>query len=228
MQCDPETITQIVAIDGPAGAGKSTVARRVAEKLGFAFLDTGAMYRAATWRAMLHGVDLEDRHALVESTRQMQLEIKEDGGVQQVLVDGRDVTLDIRSPEVTRHIHKLDGIPVLRARLVDLQRRFGARQPTVAEGRDIGTVVFPRAKCKVFLVASLEERAGRRAKELAQRGVTVDFDTLREEIRVRDEQNQTRAESPLRQAQDAVLVDTTELNADQVVERIVDLARERM
>ncbi|HQL93950.1 MAG TPA: (d)CMP kinase, partial [Candidatus Hydrogenedentes bacterium] len=210
--------TRIVAIDGPAGAGKSTVARRVAERLGFAFLDTGAMYRAATWRALARGVDLDDPGALEISTRDMRLEMDETPSGQRVTVDGEDVTAAIRTPEVTRLIYRLDQIPGVRRILVDHQRRFGERGPTVAEGRDIGTVVFPAAKCKIYLDASLDCRTRRRAAELAAKGLPVDFDQLREEIRDRDEKSRTRADSPLRRADDAVLVDSTDLTADQVVD----------
>lgn len=217
--------TRIVAIDGPAGAGKSTVARRVAERLGFAFLDTGAMYRAATWRALARGVDLDDPGALEASTRDMRLEMDETPRGQRVAVDGEDVTAAIRTPEVTRLIYKLDQIPGVRRILVDHQRRFGERGPTVAEGRDIGTVVFPAAKCKIYLDASLDCRTRRRAAELAAKGLPVDFGQLREEIRDRDEKSATRADSPLRRADDAVLLDTTELTADEVVEAIASLAR---
>ncbi|HOC71764.1 MAG TPA: (d)CMP kinase, partial [Candidatus Hydrogenedentes bacterium] len=206
--------TRIVAIDGPAGAGKSTVARRVAERLGFAFLDTGAMYRAATWRALARGVDLHDPEALEASTRDMRLEMDETPSGQRVTVDGEDVTAAIRTPEVTRLIYRLDQIPGVRRILVDHQRRFGERGPTVAEGRDIGTVVFPAAKCKIYLDASLDCRTRRRAAELAAKGLPVDFDQLREEIRDRDEKSRTRADSPLRRADDAVLVDSTDLTAD--------------
>ncbi len=215
---------RIVAIDGPAGAGKSTVARRVAERLGFAFLDTGAMYRAATWRALARGVDLGDADALAASTRDMRLEMDETPQGQRVTVDGEDVTAAIRTPEVTRLIYKLDQIPGVRRILVEHQRRFGERGPTVAEGRDIGTVVFPQAPCKIYLDASLDCRTRRRASELAAKGVPVDFDQLREEIRDRDEKSTTRADSPLRRADDAVLLDTTDMTADEVVEAIASLA----
>jgi len=197
---NPDSIRDVVAIDGPAGAGKSTVARRVAEVLGYAFLDTGAMYRAATWWALNEGIDWDDPAALAASTRAMVFDLSEENGAQRVTVNGRDVSAAIRSPEITRLIHKLDGIRAVRAHLVDLQRTFAAKGPTVAEGRDIGTVVFPKAKCKVYMDASLEQRTRRRAAELAARGVAVDVDDLREEIRVRDEKNMTRGESPLRRA----------------------------
>jgi cytidylate kinase len=215
----------VVAIDGPAGAGKSTVARRVAARLGYAFLDTGAMYRAATWRALTSGVDLNDPVAAAESTRNMRLELNERDDGLEVLVDGQNVTEAIRSPEVTHVIYKLDENPGVRAHLVTLQRAFAAQRPTVAEGRDMGTVVFPDAKCKVFLDASIEERTRRRAAELRTKGVKVDMDALREEIRVRDEKAQTRAIAPLRRAEDATLVDTTHLTIDQVVEMIIGLER---
>ncbi len=220
--------TAIVAIDGPAGAGKSSVAKRAAKALGFAFLDTGAMYRAATWWALEQGVCLEDADALAESTRAMTLEIHEGDQGQQVLVNGTDVTQAIRTPEVTRVIYKLDQNSAVRRHLVALQQRFGARAPTVAEGRDIGTVVFPKAKCKIFMDASLETRAKRREKELAAKGVAVDFGRLCAEIHERDEQSRNRADSPLRMAEDAVLLDTTNLTLDEAVAEIVRLARERL
>ncbi|HNR29604.1 MAG TPA: (d)CMP kinase [Candidatus Hydrogenedentes bacterium] len=221
-------ITRIVAIDGPAGAGKSTTARRVARALGFAFLDTGAMYRAATWCALHNGADLDAPDALAASTEAMELVMNETNGEQRVAVGGVDVTDAIRTPEITRLIYKLDQNPAVRRRLVALQREIGARGPTVAEGRDIGTVVFPEAACKIFLDASLEERTRRRARELESKGVAVDLEALRAEIHDRDEKNRTRRDSPLKQAEDAVLVDTTDMTPDEVVDAIVRLARERL
>ncbi len=220
--------TQIVAIDGPAGAGKSTVAKRVARELGFAFLDTGAMYRAATWRALKHAVNLDDAQALAASTDAMDLVMEETPGGQRVVVDGEDVARAIRTPEVTRLIFKLDQNSAVRRTLVGLQRRFGERQPTVAEGRDIGTVVFPKAKCKIFLDASLECRTRRRAEDLKKAGQPVDLDKLRAEIHDRDEKSRNRADSPLRQADDAVPVDTSGMTIDEVVAEIARLARERL
>jgi cytidylate kinase len=220
--------TQIVAIDGPAGAGKSTVARNVAEALGFAYLDTGAMYRAATWRALRQGTDLEDSEALAASTRAMQLDMQEENGLLRVFVDGEEVTTAIRTPEVTRLIYKLDQNSEVRRRLVELQRAFGERQPTVAEGRDIGTVVFPKARCKIYLDAGLEERARRRARQLAESGIETDIGHLMQEIHERDEKSKRRADSPLRQADDAVVVDTTGMSPVQVVQTLVELARERL
>ncbi len=218
--------TQIIAIDGPAGAGKSSVARAVAQRLGYLFLDTGAMYRAATWRAMHHGIDLDDGEALAVGTRAMELILRETDHGQEVIVDGTDVTRAIRTPEVTRLIYKLDQNSAVRRHLVALQRRMGERQPTVAEGRDIGTVVFPRARCKIFLVASLDARIERRARQLAGKGVEVDRAALRKEIHDRDEQSRNRADSPLRQADDAVLLDTSDMTYEAVVEEVVRMASE--
>jgi cytidylate kinase len=220
--------TQIVAIDGPAGAGKSTTAREVARVLGFAFLDTGAMYRAATWWAIEQGANLDDPQAIVSSTSRMNLEMEESPAGQRVRVNGTDVTDAIRTPEITRQIFKLDQNSQVRAQLVELQRRFGEQQPTVAEGRDIGTVVFPKARCKVFLDASLETRADRRARQLRDKGIDVDMEKLREELNERDEQSRNRADSPLRQAEDAVLLDTTALSFDEAVDEIVALVRKTL
>lgn len=219
-------ITDIIAIDGPAGAGKSTVAKQVAEALGFALLDTGAMYRAATWWALHRGVDLDNPDAVASATREMPLEMREENGRLKILVNGIDVTEVIRSQEVTRQIFKLDQNPGVRRHLAALQRAFGATQATVAEGRDIGTVVFPKAKCKIFLDASLDERARRRAEQLRAQGVETDLEALSREIADRDRRACERKESPLRRADDAVLVDTTSMTLDEVVDGIVHLARE--
>jgi cytidylate kinase len=218
-------ITQVVAIDGPAGAGKSTVARRTARALGFQFLDTGAMYRAATWRALRDGVDFADRDGLVRSTSGMNLQLHDEPAGYRVLVDGEDVSEAIRTPEVTRVIFHLDQIPAVREVLVDLQRTIGAKRPTVAEGRDMGTVVFPAARCKVFLVASIAARAERRAKDLAAKGIAVDLHEVAREIGERDRHTETRETAPLRRADDAVEVDTTAMTIDGVVETIVTMAK---
>ncbi len=223
----PQLIKQIVAIDGPAGAGKSTVARSVADALGFAYLDTGAMYRAATWNAMQQGVDLDDSRALAGATRRMKLELDEHDGKLRVVVNGQDISNAIRTPEVTRCIAKLDHNAEVRAHLVDLQREIGAQRPTVAEGRDMGTVVFPAAKCKIYLDASLDERARRRARDFDSRGISYDADALADEIRARDEKDSTRAIAPLRRAPDAVLIDTSKMNTDEVIAAIVDVVKSR-
>ncbi|MBL7645833.1 MAG: (d)CMP kinase [Candidatus Hydrogenedentes bacterium] len=220
--------TQIVAIDGPAGAGKSTTAKHVARILGFAFLDTGAMYRSATWWALDQGVDLDDPEALAANTAKMTLEIEETDRGQVVRVNGVDVSDAIRTPAITNLIYKLDQNSSVRAQLVALQRRFGEQQPTVAEGRDIGTVVFPKAKCKIFLDASLDARTERRARQLREKGSPVDWDKLRADLHERDEQSRNRADSPLKQAEDAILLDTTLLTFEEAVDEIVALARKAL
>ena len=218
-------VTQIVAIDGPAGAGKSSVARQVARRLGMAFLDTGAMYRAATWWAMHRGVDLDDAEGLVASTRAMPLEMEYRGEDMRIWVDGADVTEAIRTPAVTNNIRKLDGIAGVREPLVGRQRAIAAARPTVAEGRDVGTVVFPEARCKIYLDASLEERIRRRAEQQRQKGLPADLAALREEIVRRDENDRRREVAPLKKAEDACVLDTTSMTLEEVVDEIVERAR---
>ena len=220
--------TQIVAIDGPAGAGKSTTAKAVAKALQFSFLDTGAMYRAATWWAINQEVDLDDGHALAANTARMDFNIEELDTGQRVTVNGVDVSQEIRTPEITGLIYKLDQNSEIRRQLVELQRRFGEKQPTVAEGRDIGTVVFPKAACKVYLDASLDARTARRARQMRKRGLEVDLDVLRADVHERDEQSRNRADSPLCQAEDAILVDTTTMNFEEAVAEVVRLAQEAL
>ncbi len=224
---DPDTLTDVVTIDGPAGAGKSTVAREAARRLGMRFLDTGAMYRAATWWALHSDIHLNDAAALAESTRTMPLQLVEADGNLLVRVDGRDISQAIRTPEVTRCIRHLDGVPAVRSHLVQLQREFAIKGPTVAEGRDMGTVVFPKARCKIFLDASIGERAERRALELEKSGTTVDRATLEAEIAARDDNDRNRSVAPLRPAPDAEHIDTSGKSLEQVIAEVVELAKGR-
>ena len=218
-------VTQVVAIDGPAGAGKSTVARAVAERLGFAYLDTGAMYRAATWWAMNQGIDMDDPEAVTAVTKTMDLDLRDADGGLTVVVNGHDVTTAIRTQEVTLSIYKVSHVPGVRAQIVALQQAIGAKHPVVAEGRDIGTVVFPDAACKIYIEASPAERARRRAADLEAAGEAVDLDQLEREIVERDRGDATRKTSPLKPADDAVILDTTEMTVDESVEAIVALAQ---
>lgn len=210
----------VIAIDGPGGVGKSTVARATAERLGAGHLDTGAYYRAATLAVLEAGVDPADDARVVEVVRQ--ITIGYDGGV--VALDGRDVTDAIRSDEVTGAVSAVSAIPEVRTVVVAAQRRWVEEhgEPVVVEGRDIGTVVFPDAALKVFLTADVHTRAGRRAGDIAAEG--VDVDELTRRLVERDRADSCRTNSPLRPAADAVIVDTTVLSAEQVVTIVLGLA----
>jgi cytidylate kinase len=211
----------VVTIDGPAGAGKSTVARLLAERLGWRLLDTGAMYRAVTVAAMRRGVPLDDPDAVAALAAA--LDVRFPPG--RVLVDGEDVTLAIRDPETSRNVGTVASIPAVRETLRGWQRAFVAEYDTVAEGRDLGTIVFPRAALKVFLTASPEARAGRRHAELAERQVGQAFDEVLRDMQARDAGDVHRAISPLRPADDAETLDTTGLSREEVLEDL--LARVR-
>lgn len=215
----------VVTIDGPAGAGKSSVSREVARRLGFRFLDTGAMYRAATWWCMEQEIDWSDTAAIVETVRAMPFEFAEKESGLHVLVNGRDISQDIRTPEVTNNIRRLDGIADVREPLVALQREFARQGPTVAEGRDQGTVVFPKARCKIYLDASPACRAERRALQLEGQGIAFDKATLLHEIESRDENDRNRSVAPLCQADDAWRLDTSDLSEEEVIAAIVERAR---
>jgi cytidylate kinase len=216
----------VVAIDGPAGAGKTSASRALARRLGFAHVDTGSMYRAVGVLADERGVALDDDvalHALLDGLR---LELAPDG--ERLLVDGRDVTAAIRRPEAGELASRVSTRPVVRERLVELQRALGAGGRVVMEGRDIGTVVFPDAAVKLYLTADPATRAHRRAVELAAAGTTVDEAALAAELTARDRRDAARAHSPLRPAADAIVVDTTDLDLGAVVDRLERLARERL
>jgi cytidylate kinase len=208
----------VVAVDGPAGAGKSTASRTLAERLGYAYVDTGAMYRAVGVLAHDRGVALDDDDALARLVAGLRFELR-DGGAG-LAVDGRDVSVAIRRPHAGELASRVSTRPVVRERLVALQRRLGASGGVVMEGRDIGTVVFPDAPVKFFLTADPAERARRRATELRARGDAIDEGALAAELAARDRRDSARAESPLRPAADAQVLDTTGLALDEVVARM--------
>jgi cytidylate kinase len=215
---------RVVAIDGPAGSGKSTVARGVAGALGLEVLDTGAMYRAVTLLALEHGLDLADGPAIAASARTVRLELGSPPG--SVTLDGRDVSDEIRGPVVAAAVSQVSAHPEVRALLVDRQRRWvDDHGGGVVEGRDIGTVVFPEAPLKVFLMAAPEERAKRRALDEAAADRPADAHEVEQAIARRDRLDSSRSTSPLRPADDALVIDTTGRNADTVVDEIVERFR---
>ena len=213
-----------IAIDGPAGAGKSTVAKLIADRLGYLYIDTGAMYRAVALLAIEQGVAFDDAESLVALIRDNKIDLEPAPNGCRVLIDDRDVSQDIRLPEVGNAASPVSAVAEVRELLVAMQQDLAARRPVVMDGRDIGTVVLPDAPCKVFLTASPRVRALRRANELRLKGLVVDVDQVEREIMERDQRDSTRAVSPLRQADDAVLVDSSYMTIEQVVSRIIELA----
>ena len=217
----------IIAIDGPVGSGKSTVARGVAEMLGYTYLDSGAMYRALALKANRRGVSLDDGAALETLARETHIDLERGADGQKVLLDGEDVTHAIRSAEVSQAASHVAVVPGVRQVLVDEQRRAGSRGGVVMEGRDIGTVVFPHAELKIFLDASVEVRAERRWREHQRKGDGLTLAQVVDEVRERDLRDRSRVASPLVRAKDAVLVDNTAMDAVETAGLITQLARER-
>jgi len=216
----------IIAIDGPVGSGKSTLARRVAELMGYVYIDTGAMYRSIALKALRRGVSLEAADPLTALAGDTRIDLRARDGGQQVFLDGEDVTSAIRTPEVAQAASKVAVIPGVRRVLVAEQRRAGGQGGVVMEGRDIGSVVFPDAELKIFLTASPEIRAERRWREHQQKGDAIDLARTLEEIRERDRRDREREDSPLVRAKDAVVVDSTAMEPEEVARLVVMLARE--
>jgi len=214
----------IIAIDGPAASGKSTIGKRLADCLGYLFFDTGVMYRAVTWIALQRGVDVNDETAVTRLAEETPIEVapasKSDGRACDVIVEGLDITWETRRPEVDANVSVVSAYAGVRRALSAQQRRIGQRGRVVMVGRDIGTVVLPEADLKIYLDASAEERARRRFDEIVARGEDADYNEILEKVRARDRIDSTRAVAPLRPAEDAVLLDTDQLNADEVFERV--------
>ena len=217
----------IIAIDGPSGAGKSTLAKRLARELGYLYLDTGAMYRALALKLLRRGVDLADDARMAELVRSTAIDLREKDGKLTVLLDGSDVAGEIRTPEVSQMASKSSALKIVRARLLELQRAVGARGSVVAEGRDIGTVVFPQAEVKIFLDASTRERARRRYEELRAAGQPVAFDETLRQQEERDKRDSERDLAPLRQAEDALRIDSSNVDADAVAALVLELVKNK-
>jgi len=219
-----------VAIDGPAGSGKSTISRRVAVKLGYTYIDTGAMYRAATLKVMQKNINYQDEEKIIECVKDIDIKLApstEEGKTISVFLDSVDVTNEVRKMEVTVNVKHICKIPKVREILVILQKKLAEKSDgTVMEGRDIGTVVLANAKYKFYLDADFDERVKRRLQELKAKGQTITREEVADDLYQRDYTDKTRKVGPLKQAEDAILIDTTNLNIDQVVEKIVNYVKE--
>ncbi|RDW19336.1 cytidylate kinase [Oceanobacillus arenosus] len=213
-----------IAIDGPAAAGKSTVAKIVAEELSYIYIDTGAMYRALTLKALNHHIDLEDETALVELLLHTKIELQKNGKNQIVLLDEQDVTIDVRSQHVTNNVSYVAKLPAIREELVNRQQQLASHRGVVMDGRDIGTRVLPDAEVKIYLIATVEERAKRRYEENKRRGIPSSMEQLIKEIEERDRIDSERDASPLVKAENAIEVDTTAMSINEVAQFILDAA----
>ncbi len=217
-----------IAIDGPAGAGKSTIARKLAAGLGYIYVDTGALYRAVGVNAMRKGADTKDAQQVTETLGSADVSLRFVDGEQRVFLGDEDVSLAIRTPEASMAASNVSAIPAVREFLFDLQRNIAASNNCIMDGRDIGTVVLPDAQVKIFLTASAEVRAKRRYDELLAKGMQADYKQVLDEMVQRDYQDSHRAIAPLKQADDAVLVDTSDMNLEQVVDTLNKIVKEKM
>lgn len=218
-----------VAIDGPSGAGKSTLARTAAEQLRFLYVDTGAIYRSIGWYALQRHIAPEDAGAVTALLEDLDVEIRYgEDGLQRMLVNGTDVTTAIRLPEVSAAASQVAAVPAVRAYLLEMQRSLARTHHVIMDGRDIGTVVLPEADCKIFLTASAEVRARRRCLELEQRGTPQEYERVLADMRRRDEQDRNRPVAPLKQAEDAVLLDTSEMDFDESTAALLRLIKEKI
>lgn len=218
----------VITVDGPAGSGKSTTARLVAGRLGYVYLDTGAMYRAMTLKALRTGIDINDAARLAAQAQDTEITVQPEPAGTRIILDGEDVTDRLRELDVTENSSAVSAVGGVRARMVELQRRIGSDGAIVAEGRDIGSVVFPNADVKIYLDADIKCRARRRQKELKARGRQVALEKLEQDIRARDAYDSGREHSPLVVPEGAVIVDTTDLTIDEQVERVLEEAWKAM
>ena len=217
----------IVAIDGPAASGKSTTAKMVAKKLKMTYLDTGAMYRAVTLALLRSNTDLDDYDSVCQVVNELELDIYDQGSKTIVRLDGEDVSQAIRSMQVTENVSAVSAVKYVREAMVEIQRNIGKKTNCVVEGRDIGTVVFPDAEFKIFMVADVKMRAERRLKELHEMGENRSLQEVMTDLKRRDEKDSTRSHSPLQKADEAIEIDTSMLSIDQQVEKIINLVREK-
>lgn len=216
-----------IAIDGPAAAGKSTVAKIIAQKLSYLYIDTGAMYRGLTWKALREKIDVQDGEGLYNLLLRTTIELKQGENIQRVYIDGIEVTEKIRLPEVTKNVSAVAKHELVRKEMVKRQQLLAKHGGVVMDGRDIGTHVLPNAEVKIFLSASVEERAIRRHEENLKRGIPSDLEQLKEEIAKRDQMDSEREIAPLKKADDAIEIDTTNLTVEEVVKHILDIVEER-
>ena len=217
----------IISIDGPAGAGKSTIAKLIAKQLGLVYIDTGAMYRAVGLKAKRNNIACSEQEKIEEMLKNTEVELKNENGATAVYLDGENVSTEIRLPEISRMASDISAVPVVRYAMVEMQRSMANKTDTILDGRDIGTFVLPNADVKIFLTASVEERAERRYKELIARGENVKREDVRSDIEKRDYNDSHRALAPLKKADDATEVDTTGMTIDQVCEKIISLVRNK-
>lgn len=216
-----------IAIDGPAGAGKSTISKAAAARLGFVYIDTGAMYRAIGLAAVRRGIDTTDAEGVKSILGEVEVGIKHNESGQQIFLNGENVSEEIRLPEISVAASNVAVIPEVRIKLVELQRTLAEKEDVIMDGRDIGTYVLPDAELKIYLTASVEERAMRRLRELAEKGVDTDFEAVKADMEYRDKNDSGREFAPLKPAEDSVLLDNTDLSPDESVDRICELAKSR-
>ncbi len=217
-----------IAIDGPAGAGKSTIAREAAKQLGFIYVDTGALYRSIGLYALRKGIETTDANGVIGILPEIDVQLRYVDGAQRVILNGDDVSEAIRKPECSMAASNVSAIPDVRKFLLDLQQKMAAENDVIMDGRDIGTVILPNADVKIFLTATPEERANRRFKELVEKGENPDYDELLKEINQRDYNDSHREIAPLKQADDAILFDTTKLGKDEVVSELIRIIAEKL